>query len=584
MRIAIAGGGTGGHTSAGLAVAAILPALVTVELHWIGSRGGVEARRVPEAGIAFHAIPAGKLRRYWDWQNVPDLLFRVPAGLIASRRLLRRLRADLLFATGGFVSLPPAIAARSLGIPVVVHEQTSVPGLANRIVGRLARRVLLTFPPPPRAVFPPGRVRVTGNPLRPELTRGSRDEGLRLLGFRAEAPVVYVTGGAQGANRINRAVGEALVPLLERAQLVHQCGDNPETRDRDWLRQRAQALPADLRARYALRPHVGSELAHVYAAADLVVGRSGAGTVNECCQLGRPALFIPLPGTSGDEQTANARLVERAGGAELLPQASLTPARLVEAVGELLGDRGRLSVMGERARTLAVPDAARRIAERAPGGGGARRLASARRGGERPRVAIAAAIVSPMLAWLVLLQTAIGVSVAGPITSAEYLPLRLAQAKGDFAREGVTVSLRDARSPGDAAEDLARGRAELAATSLDTALRLGATPGPAAPLGDGADGSASGGAPGVGDAPRRGARAGRSGRSHGGHPGAGLRRARGAPVAAGRGQGPGQPRAHRKPRRARRRGRPRRGDGHGRRHRRPLGHATGRERRGAGAR
>src|SRR5262245_1938380 len=277
--------------------------------------------------------------------------------------MLRRLRADLLFATGGFVCLPPALAARSLGVPVLVHEQTSVPGLANRIVGRLAHRILLTFPPRPGHGFPPNRVVVTGNPLRPELSGGSREAGQRHLGFVPDLPVVYITGGAQGSHRINRVVGEALPALVERAQLVHQCGDHPRTGDRDWLAGRAEALPPDRRRRYVVVPLVGRELADIYAAADLVVGRSGAGTVNECCHLARPAVFIPLPGTSGDEQTANARLLERAGGAVVLPQDSLAADQLIATVTRLLDDRTRLRSMGEHARTLAVPDAARRIAD-----------------------------------------------------------------------------------------------------------------------------------------------------------------------------------------------------------------------------
>ncbi|HVQ77367.1 MAG TPA: undecaprenyldiphospho-muramoylpentapeptide beta-N-acetylglucosaminyltransferase [Candidatus Binatia bacterium] len=385
MRIVIAGGGTGGHTSAGLAVAAELRA-AGIDVRWIGSRGGIEARRVPAAGIVFQAIPTGKLRRYWDWQNVPDLALRVPAGIVAARRLLRGLQADLLFATGGFVCLPPALAARSLGVPIVVHEQTSVPGLANRIVARLARRILLTFPPPPGHGWPPERLAVTGNPLRPELAGGSGEAARRLFGLDAALPVVYVTGGAQGAHRINRVVGEALLNLLERTQVIHQCGDNAATGDRAWLAGRAEALPGALRSRYVPVPYVGAELADVYAAADLVIGRSGAGTVNECCHLGRPSLLIPLPGTSGNEQVVNARLVERAGGALVLLQASLTEERLVDAVTSLLADRPRLAAMGEKARALAVPDAAQRIADellavagsRARGGSGARRGAPGR--------------------------------------------------------------------------------------------------------------------------------------------------------------------------------------------------------------
>ena len=359
MRVVIAGGGTGGHTSPGLAVAARLRES-GVDVHWIGSRAGVEARRVPEAGIPFHTIPVGKLRRYWDWQNVPDLAVRAPAGLARSWRLLRRLRPALLLATGGFVALPPALAARTLRIPVVVHEQTSVPGLANRVAGRFARRIALTFPLT-GSELPRERAVLTGNPLRPELRDGSRAAACRRFSLEDAGPIVYVTGGALGSHRLNRDVGAALPKLLEHCQVIHQSGDNRTTGDLAWLGERARALPERLRRRYALQPYVGAELRDVYAAAALVIGRSGAGTVNECCQLGLPALYVPLPGTSGDEQTANARLVEAAGGAVVFPQVSLTSDGLVEAVERLLGDPGGLAAMGERARSLAVPDAADRI-------------------------------------------------------------------------------------------------------------------------------------------------------------------------------------------------------------------------------
>lgn len=361
MRVVIAGGGTGGHTSAGLAVAEALRAR-GVQVSWIGSPNGIEAQRVPAAGIPYYPVPAGKLRRYWDWQNLPDLLCRVPAGFVRSLRFLRALRPHLAFATGGFVALPPAAAARLLGIPLVVHEQTAVAGLANRLAGRLASRVALTFREASRD-FPADRVVVTGNPLRPELRGGSREAGLKQFGLEPEFPLVYVTGGAQGSHRINRTVGEILPTLLDLAQVIHQCGANPTTRDREWLEEQARKLPPRLKARYRVLPYVGTELRDIYAAAQLVVSRAGAGTVNECCQLGRPAIFIPLPGASGDEQTANARIVEAAGGAVLLPETTLSPGRLLETIRALLAAPDRLTLMGERARSLAVPDAAERIAE-----------------------------------------------------------------------------------------------------------------------------------------------------------------------------------------------------------------------------
>src|SRR5881296_2696415 len=334
--IVIAGGGTGGHTSPGLAVAAALRAR-GVACAWIGSRSGLEARRAPEAGIPYHAIRTGKLRRALAWQNVPDVFVNAPVGVLQAWRLLRRLRPRVVFATGGFVALPVALA------------------------GALAR-VAVTFAESAR-LFGGTPTVVTGNPLRPELRSGSRAAALERFGFDPVLPLVYVTGGAQGSHAINRAVGEVLADLLTHTQCLHQSGDNQATGDRTWLQARRAALTPALAARYALRPWVGDELADVYAAAALVVSRAGAGTVNECCQLGVPALYVPLPSAAGDEQTANARLVERAGGCSILPQASMTPLLLLERIQTLLSDPARLKDMGERARALAVPDAADRIAD-----------------------------------------------------------------------------------------------------------------------------------------------------------------------------------------------------------------------------
>ena len=357
--IILAGGGTGGHTSPALAVAALLRRR-NVAHAWIGSRDGLEAHRAAEQAIPYFAIPTGKLRRYWAWRNVTDLAFNVPAGVVRAHGLLRRLQPRVVLATGGFVALPVVLGAALARVPVVVHEQTAVPGLANRIAARLARRIALTFAESDRH-FPPGRIVVTGNPLRPDLRSGSRADAIARFGLDPALPLVYVTGGAQGAHAINRAVGEIIGDLLGHAQVVHQSGDNPATGDFVWLQTRRAALPPALARRYTVLPWVGAELGEIYATAALVVTRAGAGTVNECCQLGLPALYIPLPGARGDEQTANARLVGRAGGCAILPQATLTPGLLLERIRGLLAEPARLKEMGERARTLAIPDAAERL-------------------------------------------------------------------------------------------------------------------------------------------------------------------------------------------------------------------------------
>jgi UDP-N-acetylglucosamine--N-acetylmuramyl-(pentapeptide) pyrophosphoryl-undecaprenol N-acetylglucosamine transferase len=363
LTVVLAGGGTGGHTAAGLALARALRARLGdgVRLAWLGSHAGLEATWAPGAGIPYHAVPTGKLRRALAWRNVTDLALRVPAGLGRALVLLGRLRPDVVVATGGFVAVPTAVAAALRRIPLLVHEQVVVPGLANRLIARLADRVAVTFAAS-AAAFPRDRVVVTGNPIRPELHAGDRARGFAGFGLDAAAPLAYVTGGAQGAHRVNRVVGAALGPLLRATQLVHQCGDNVQG-DLAWLRAQAARLPPAAQGRYRPVAFVGAELADLYAATSVVVGRAGAGTVTELAALGLPAILVPLPGARGDEQTANARVLADAGAAVLLPERELTPERLVGELEALLGDPARLQAMAERARALATPDAAARLVD-----------------------------------------------------------------------------------------------------------------------------------------------------------------------------------------------------------------------------
>lgn len=382
VRILVTGGGTGGHVSPALAVIQALREMAqNSEAGWrpvfryLGSEGGVEKALAEEAGIEFVGVQTGKLRRssrrlgVLSRRNLRDAL-RVPVGVTQSIREVGRFRPDVVLATGGYVSVPPVLAARLRLVPILIHEQTVQVGLANRIAARCATRIALTFE---EAVgdLPPGlraKSFVTGNPVRPVLFGGDRERARTRFGFVAEddaLPTIYVTGGAQGAQSINRAVEATLPSLLETCRVIHQCGRQPEGQPQDYDRLKALAgtLPPTLQRHYFVTPFIRDEIGDVFALTDLVVGRSGAGTVAEVCALGKPALFIPLVPTGGDEQTRNARRVVEAGGAAILPSAELTGPRLRDEIDALLSDQERLRAMGEAAQTLARPHAARDLAQ-----------------------------------------------------------------------------------------------------------------------------------------------------------------------------------------------------------------------------
>jgi len=373
IHVAVTGGGTGGHVGPALATIQAVRDL-SAGADWepvflyLGSAEGLEKKEAQDAGLDFCSVQSGKLRRASHWRgllsvkNLADA-GRVPVGVLQSFSILRRFRPDVLLATGGYVSVPPVLAAFVLRVPILIHEQTVQVGLANKISALAATRIALSFADAAR--FLPRRARAkaweTGNPVREIAFSGDKQRAVPRFGFVPAdntLPCVYVTGGAQGARAINRTLEAILPDLLTRCRVIHQCGPAEAARFAGF----AQTLPPALKSRYWTAGFVGDEIGDVFALADLVAGRSGAGTVTEAAALGLPSLFIPLVPTGGDEQTKNARRMADAGGAVLLPASELTPARLLHELDTLLADPAQRQAMGHAAHSLARPHAARDLA------------------------------------------------------------------------------------------------------------------------------------------------------------------------------------------------------------------------------
>ncbi|MBB5965896.1 UDP-N-acetylglucosamine--N-acetylmuramyl-(pentapeptide) pyrophosphoryl-undecaprenol N-acetylglucosamine transferase [Planomonospora venezuelensis] len=373
FRLIVTGGGTGGHTYPALTTVRTLQARLAatgraLDVVWVGTADGLEARVAASERIAFAAVATGKVRRARNPlkmispANIKDM-GRVPLGVAQARSIVSRFRPDVVLATGGYVAVPVGLAAAMCRRPLVVHEQTVRLGLANRLLARTATRFAVSsestvslLPESSRGIAV-----VTGNPVRPEVLSGQADKainGLGLHGFDRTLPTVYVTGGAQGSQQINNVVGGVLPWLLSHANVVHQCG----TANVEELRRRTAELPPGLAARYHLTGFIGPELPDVLDLADVLVSRSGAGTIAEVTALGKAAVFIPLASSAGDEQAHNARYLQEDGAAvALLDEVSTAALRV--AVEPLLTNSARRAAIAARARTHGRPDAAERLVD-----------------------------------------------------------------------------------------------------------------------------------------------------------------------------------------------------------------------------
>jgi UDP-N-acetylglucosamine--N-acetylmuramyl-(pentapeptide) pyrophosphoryl-undecaprenol N-acetylglucosamine transferase len=342
MTFLMAAGGTGGHIIPALAVARELKRRGH-DLFFVGTDRGMEAKLVPQEGFRLEKIAIGGLNRV-GWQQKLATLARLPFTTLGCARLVAR--ASAVFSMGGYVAGPPVMAALLRRVPVVVMEPNAVPGFANRVIGRLVARALVSFPEA-ASYFAPGRTEVTGLPVREEFFQippKPRGAVLDLL----------ITGGSQGSRTLNRASRESW-PLFRQAQfpvrIVHQSG---------------LAEYEELRTVFAQSGLAGevvpfiTDMPRAFAAADLIVCRSGAGAVSEVAAAGKPSILVPFPFAADDHQTRNAAAMARGGAASLVRDAEMNGEKLFAAVAEVAG---ALETMGEAARTFAKPGAATRAAD-----------------------------------------------------------------------------------------------------------------------------------------------------------------------------------------------------------------------------
>ena len=373
--IVFTGGGTGGHIYPGLAVADELKQIAKennkeIKICWIGCSKGMD-RKIVESAVgpdgnptanSFFGIPSGKLRRYFSWQNFTDL-FRIVAGYFSAKRVLRKIKPAVLFSKGGFVSVPPCLAAKHLGIPVYTHECDFTLGLANRINFRSANTMFVSYEETKKRLseIDQKRVIVTGNPVRPVFYNADKQKGLAFLYADEKTenkPVLLVLGGSSGAKQINQLVTENLDYLCRNYNVVHQTGlinNNDEVE---------KSLKEKYGSSYKPYQFIYKEMPNVVAAADVILTRAGANSIWEAAVLNKPMVLIPLcgSGTRGD-QVDNAKFFEGNNAAEVLIGQDANNEKLKECLERMLDENVRNQYKSALEKLVGNEKPSKKIAE-----------------------------------------------------------------------------------------------------------------------------------------------------------------------------------------------------------------------------
>jgi len=325
-KIVMTGGGTAGHVTPNVA---LMPALKEAgyDIHYIGSYTGIEKELIEAQKIPYTGIASGKLRRYFDLKNISDP-FRVIKGFAQAIGLMHKIKPDIVFSKGGFVSVPVVLAAKTCGIPAIIHESDITPGLANKIAIKGAKKVCCNFPETLK-YLPADKAVLTGSPIRRELLSGNKEKAYTLCGFPAEKkPVLLIIGGSLGSRAINEAVRKVLNELLKDFHIIHLCGKGN-------LDESLNGITG-----YAQFEYASSELTDMLALADIAISRAGANSICELLALHKPNILIPLSAAaSRGDQILNANSFEKQGFSYVIKEEDVTDEILLSAVKEVYKNR-----------------------------------------------------------------------------------------------------------------------------------------------------------------------------------------------------------------------------------------------------
>ena len=363
LKVVLAGGGTGGHLFPLVTVAKYIEKdLMTkggAQFLYIGPRGAMEKEVMTKNNIPQKTILTGKLHRYFTPRYFLDI-FKAPLGTLQSLWILLWFTPDVVFAKGGFASVPVVIAAKMYNIPVLIHESDAIPGLANKFLGSIANKVIISFERA-RMYFPKSKTVLAGVPIKEDAIDGDAKIGRELLNLHKEAkPVIFFIGGSQGAQIINERVMLILPELIKKYQVIHQTGKSHY----DFIVSQAQKQGYKIgHSDYYPIAFIGEELKHIFALADVVVSRAGATAIFEIAANEKPSILVPITNSANNHQRINAYEVSKGGGAVAIEEANFQEHLLLHTIDQIVGDQEIRSKMQEGIKSLYFPHSTEQIAE-----------------------------------------------------------------------------------------------------------------------------------------------------------------------------------------------------------------------------